>query len=362
MSFEIEERQGAVATAPLEPYSICDNWNENDGIASFDLEDPLLLGEILGLQTPPDYILNFYETLSNAQEELFPLGSSYINTINPQVIYVRVNNSLTGCFDIAEVILKVELLPIINLEDSYRLCLDAQGNPLPEEFGEVSPPVIDTGLDPSLYVFVWELNSEIILGEIGSSITAIREGDYRVTVTEILTGCSSEATTTVVISSPPFIYGAEVISVAFSDLHTIEASAEGEGDYEFALDDGPFQDSEIFIDVSPGIHIITIRDKNGCGSVTIELGVIDYPRFVTPNADGYHDTWNIIGISIGDPTAKIYIFDRYGKLLKQISPLGEGWDGTYNGNPLPSSDYWFRVEYKENNTQKEFRGHFTLKR
>jgi len=67
-------------------------------------------------------------------------------------------------------------------------------------------------------------------------------------------------------------------------------------------------------------------------------------------------------IANGDPTAKIYIFDRFGKLLKQISPLGPGWDGTFNGNPLPSSDYWFRVEYKENDTQKEFRGHFTLKR
>ncbi|MCH7785560.1 MAG: T9SS type B sorting domain-containing protein, partial [Bacteroidetes bacterium] len=54
--------------------------------------------------------------------------------------------------------------------------------------------------------------------------------------------------------------------------------------------------------------------------------------------------------------------DRFGKLLKQISPIGEGWDGTYNGNPLPSSDYWFRVEYKEDNTLKEFKGHFTLKR
>ncbi|MBX2827609.1 MAG: T9SS type B sorting domain-containing protein, partial [Flavobacteriaceae bacterium] len=76
----------------------------------------------------------------------------------------------------------------------------------------------------------------------------------------------------------------------------------------------------------------------------------------------FHDTWNIIGIAEGDPTAKIYIFDRFGKLLKQISPLGPGWDGTYNGNPLPSSDYWFRVEYIEDERAREFTGHFTLKR
>ncbi|MDX1461784.1 MAG: T9SS type B sorting domain-containing protein, partial [Marinirhabdus sp.] len=117
-----------------------------------------------------------------------------------------------------------------------------------------------------------------------------------------------------------------------------------------------------FNGVSAGSHTVTIRDANGCGSVTVEIGIVDYPRFMTPNLDGYNDTWNIIGIADADPSAKIYIFDRTGKLLKQISPTGEGWDGTYNGNPLPSSDYWFLVEYIEDDVQKEFRGHFTLKR
>ncbi|MBL7866385.1 MAG: T9SS type B sorting domain-containing protein, partial [Flavobacterium lindanitolerans] len=81
----------------------------------------------------------------------------------------------------------------------------------------------------------------------------------------------------------------------------------------------------------------------------------------TPNADGYNDTWNIIGLA-DQPEAAIYIFDRYGKLLKQISPAGSGWDGTMNGNPLPSTDYWFKVLYKENNASKEFKAHFSLKR
>ncbi|PZQ77843.1 MAG: hypothetical protein DI548_16670, partial [Flavobacterium johnsoniae] len=73
------------------------------------------------------------------------------------------------------------------------------------------------------------------------------------------------------------------------------------------------------------------------------------------------DTWNIIGLA-DQPEAAIYIFDRYGKLLKQISPAGGGWDGTMNGNPLPSTDYWFKVLYKENNASKEFKAHFSLKR
>ena len=130
----------------------------------------------------------------------------------------------------------------------------------------------------------------------------------------------------------------------------------------FSLDGGPFQDTGTFTGVLPGEHVVTITDLQGCGTVSVPVGVVDYPRFVTPNNDGYHDTWNIIGIAAADPSARIFIFDRHGKLLKQISPQGPGWDGTYNGQPMPSSDYWFRIEYTEEGRAREFSGHFTLKR
>ncbi|MES2410890.1 MAG: T9SS type B sorting domain-containing protein, partial [Bacteroidota bacterium] len=79
------------------------------------------------------------------------------------------------------------------------------------------------------------------------------------------------------------------------------------------------------------------------------------------NGDGIHDTWNIVGL--GDqPNAKIYIFDRYGKLMKQISSTGQGWDGIYNGHLLPSDDYWFTVDFTEGATVKQFKAHFSLKR
>jgi gliding motility-associated-like protein len=360
-SFDIEVREGAVANTPLEPYAICDYWNENDGIAEFDLLNQDLLDEILGAQDPLVYQLDFYGTLENAELEVSPLPTTYVNIINPQIIYARVTNINTECYDITQVILKVELIPELALDEFYRLCVDAFGNPIPAEEGSASPPVIDTGLDPSIYMFEWQLDAEVLLGEIGASITVLQEGVYTVTVTEILTGCMSSATTTVITSSPPLIYSAEVTD-AFASEHTITATADGIGDYEFQLDDNPFQESGVFLDVAPGNHLITIKDINGCGSVIIAVGVIDYPQFMTPNEDGYHDTWNIIGIANGDPTAKIYIFDRYGKLLKQLSTFSEGWDGSYNGNPMPSSDYWFRVEYTENDTKKEFSGHFTLKR
>ncbi|MGV3696489.1 T9SS type B sorting domain-containing protein, partial [Flavobacterium sp.] len=103
---------------------------------------------------------------------------------------------------------------------------------------------------------------------------------------------------------------------------------------------------------------------NSCDALEIRFAqTIDYPHYFTPNGDGYNDTWFIRGLQ-DQPGARILIFDRYGKLLKQISTQGDGWDGTYNGHMLPADDYWFTVDFLEPGTgaQRQFKAHFTLKR
>jgi len=183
-------------------------------------------------------------------------------------------------------------------------------------------------------------------------------------VTDVVTGCENTDTALVNESEPPVVT-AQVTTEAFATQHNIQATATGSGIsvYEYSLDNGAWQDSGLFTDVTAGAHVVTARDKNGCGEASTEVIVMDYPLYFTPNNDGYHDTWNIYGIS-NQPNAKIYIFDRYGKLLKQISPTGDGWDGTFNGSPLPTSDYWFSVKYIEPNggAPKQFNAHFSLKR
>nr|WP_255575910.1 T9SS type B sorting domain-containing protein [Aestuariivivens sp. NBU2969] len=83
-------------------------------------------------------------------------------------------------------------------------------------------------------------------------------------------------------------------------------------------------------------------------------------KFFTPNNDGFNDYWKIIGVNaFFQPNSRILVFDRYGKPLKQISTLEEGWDGTYNGNMMSSDDYWFKVLLEDG---REFMGHFALKR
>ncbi|MBS1534589.1 MAG: T9SS type B sorting domain-containing protein [Bacteroidetes bacterium] len=148
----------------------------------------------------------------------------------------------------------------------------------------------------------------------------------------------------------------------FDENQIITILATSAGNYLYQLDYGPPQEENVFQNVSPGIHTIKVIDANGCSSsLTDQVLVVNYPKFFTPNDDNYNDTWNIDGLSDQDGCV-ISIFDRYGKLLKQISPKGTGWDGTYNGERMPSTDYWFTVEYNEKGTRKTFKSHFSLKR
>ena len=145
---------------------------------------------------------------------------------------------------------------------------------------------------------------------------------------------------------------------------------DGFGDYLYQLeyptgDLSDLQSSNVFSNLATGEYFINIFDTLGDCSPT-RLGpiyIINYPNYFTPNGDGINDNWNIWDLS-QQSNAVISIFDRYGKFLKQISPAGSGWDGTYNGEKLPSTDYWFTVDYLPQNSQTRqvFRAHFSLKR
>ncbi|WP_344725914.1 T9SS type B sorting domain-containing protein, partial [Corallibacter vietnamensis] len=83
--------------------------------------------------------------------------------------------------------------------------------------------------------------------------------------------------------------------------------------------------------------------------------------FFTPNGDGFNDFWHLEMLS-NSCDYILYIFNRYGKLLKTLTPFDDKWDGTYNGLNMPSSDYWYLVDYDNGQGNLQYKSHFTLKR
>ncbi|PQV51596.1 gliding motility-associated-like protein [Jejuia pallidilutea] len=99
-------------------------------------------------------------------------------------------------------------------------------------------------------------------------------------------------------------------------------------------------------------------ETEDCTEQTFTTGLKDViipPKFFTPNNDGFNDYW-----IVPNPTNRIQqvnIYNRYGKLLKQLTDQTKGWDGKFNGFPMPSDDYWYLIIYIDG---KSITGHFSL--
>ncbi len=322
---------------------VCDDDGIEDGFYTFNLND--IEGDILnGL--PNGLSVKYYETYEDALLEENQLSSTYQNTIpNSQIIYVRVENQ-NACYGINEIQLTVFNLPKTQTELETIYCLNTFPTPITLTGGI-------TNDSPSNYYYSWST------GENTSDIQINESGSYTVQVTNV-NGCYKTRTITVLPSNIATIENIEVVDA--TQNNTISVLVSGEGDYEFALDNifGPYTNSNYFDNVAAGIHTVYVKDINNCGIVEELVSVVGFPRFFTPNNDGYNDTWQVKGVdSRFQPNTLIYIYDRYGKLVAQIDPIGPGWNGFFNGRPLPNDDYWFAVTLEDG---RIFTDHFSLKR
>lgn len=187
-------------------------------------------------------------------------------------------------------------------------------------------------------------------GETTASILVTSPGSYTVTVSNAL-NCSSLKTILVTEKTAP------VIEDILVNGTTATIVVSGSGDYEFSINGIDFQNSPLFTVNEGGIYTGYVRETNNCGTASNTFIVITIPSLFSPNNDGYNDFWFIKGMTFYSK-AKVNIFDRYGKLLKQLNQQNSSWDGTLEGKKLPASDYWFVLTIPEIN--KEVKGHFSL--
>ncbi|MDD2673382.1 MAG: T9SS type B sorting domain-containing protein [Flavobacterium sp.] len=348
-------------------FSNCDDLglsnDDTDGIATFDFSS--VTSEIIAILPPSatPYSIRYYKNEQDAlsENDAIKNTSNYRNEgyPNQQKIWVRVESTAdNACYGLSpRVTLTVNPKPNINtnedLEENELVCSN-----LPTFFVTLDAGLKD-GSPTSDYTYIWTKENAVLETEIGPTMEVNQEGNYTVEVIS-LDGCSRIRTIKVTASDIAKITNIAITDL--SDVNSLTINVSGQGQYEYSLDapSGPFQDSNFFDNITAGIHQIYINDKNGCGTVSQTIAVIGIPKFFTPNGDGQNDYWNVKGVNANfNANSTIYIYDRYGKLLKQITAFSQGWDGTFTGQPLPSDDYWFAIKLEDG---REAKGHFSLKR
>lgn len=189
--------------------------------------------------------------------------------------------------------------------------------------------------------------------ETTKTINISSSGNYEVAITNSYL-CTSTKKITIIEHEIP-----EIISVKVEETNVEIIPKNQQSYFEYSIDGINFQISPLFLNTPGGLQTASIREVNNCGIDTKEFVILLAPPFFTPNNDSYNDFWIVKGMSFY-PNAELRIFDRYGKLLKELRPNSLGWDGTFNGHQLPASDYWY--VFKSDSNSPEKRGHFTLKR
>ena len=363
---------------------------DDDGISVFDIDLDTFKRSLfinpLDTTSPEVQDFNEFEFNFSLYDNNDVLISGPAKSIDPKIsaengyyIISEISNPLSTAFTLScessvRVDFIVNSLPSFDIDDPTIVCL----NPLPDNPLEIGTYNWKEGNDPTVYNYSWsrvDLNGaqDTAYNETTPTVKVDKGGVYTVIVEDPITFCTRSKSITVTESE---IANISLDDITIEDLTndntntiTIDTLNLGIGDYEFSLDEafGPYQDEPVFESVKPGIHTIYIRDKNsyytydyGCGIAQIDVSVVGYRKYFTPNGDGVNETWKILGIrSDFNAGSKVYIFDRFGKLLKQLDPLSNGWDGTYLGKPMPATDYWFRTYLEDG---REFKGHFSLVR
>ncbi|WP_175514009.1 T9SS type B sorting domain-containing protein [Flavobacterium degerlachei] len=325
-----------INTLPANNYSelFCDDLN--DGSEKVNLSDyhSKIISNTSG------YTFSYYPNYSAAENELVKNQiidfSNFKLALGDNKIYVRINSN-TPCYAISELKLTLLSKPQITIPDVVPIC-------------ENNSITIDAGSGYDNYL--WST------GATTAKINIDSPGNYSVTVTNNYSTVSCSTTKSFEVRKSNIATINSIDTQDWTDnQNTITVYATGAGDFEYSIDGIHFQDESQFTNLISGQYTVHVRDKNGCGTVTDEVYLLMYPKFFTPNGDGFNDSWKI-KFSDLETTLSIKIFDRYGKLIKELT-LNNSWDGTFNGQELPATDYWFIVTRANGN---EYKGHFSLKR
>ena len=277
---------------------------------------------------PSSSIVSFFTSEQDAQTKANQIEGRY-HTTSTAIIWVRIENDDFSCGGIGPIQLIVNDEIVLDIQERYTIC-----DPL------MQPAIIlDGGIDNETWI--WKKSPGGVVST--SRLFSVTEtGNFSVSVTKTENGIQCSVTKSFIVrdvSTPEFR------TVTVND-NQIYVAVTGNSLYEFSINGFNYYGegtSYTFNNVQPGLHTIYVRDINKCEKpLSTEVFILSFPKYFTPNGDGENDYWKLSDeVTNLYPDLKIYIYNRYGILLfyMDYNNLLKGWDGNFNGKPLPSSDY-----------------------
>ncbi len=182
------------------------------------------------------------------------------------------------------------------------------------------------------------------------NVTVDNEGDYIVTAINA-TGCETSDTVSIEIYEGVYAesYGDTAIFINESTIIGIL----GEENYTYEWNPTTGLNCSncpemVAAPLETTIYEIIVTNEFGClDTFDILVQVNDrtdedlvVPNTITPNGDGYNDTWEIPWL-VRFPDNQVVILNRWGDEVYSAKPYENDFDGRYEGRDLPAGTYYF---------------------
>lgn len=194
-------------------------------------------------------------------------------------------------------------------------------------------------------------------------------------------GCTADTTLTdlicvYVVPEAQFYYTPSPLTIFNNTANFINTSNNGViYHWEFNVNNDLISTNEIdfsftFPEGIATLYPVTLwtESMDGCiDSVTYDVIVnpdinIYVPNTFTPDNDKFNDEWFVFlnGIDIYD--FELIVFNRWGEVVWESRNPNEGWNGTYNGKPVPEGTYIWQISAKQLFIDKRYvwRGHLNV--
>lgn len=342
-----------IANTP-EPLMACSTTNQ----AQFNLS--LNDTVVLGTQDTADFTVTYHDSQGDADISANNIVSPYINESNPQTIFVRIEDNLTGCYQTTNFEIStsspthtaesVDLIGCDNDDDGFATFYlsDNDANVLSGQdasqfivtyHATAADAMIGTGVLVSPYISSGE-TVFVRVETIGFSDCYVTNSFDLMIGTEPLTSFTTnfdyevcpDATVPILITATPENYTEVEVTI------------------NWYLDNGLiYNENGLTLPVidAGDYEIEVVFNDTGCSNSTfitvIELDTCVIPQGISPNNDGLNETFDLSSYGV----TKLKIYNRNGTLVYSKTNYTNEWFGqTNDGDELPVGTYFYTMEYQ----------------